>query len=335
MLIPAEIVIANLKFPSLIIAVVLGLFYWVFVIWYEGRKDGFESDKTFDLAFFSLILSGAVYVIIQRVLNYLTIFQPNSVFLNSDAELLIAIICFLASLLPVVIFSTLWKWSRYRLLDIYAVAFSQLLIFISIGKFLIYKDFSFLLLAILLLNFYLAFLRYRGYRFSSGVMFSLFLLFLGACGIILFRRSGYLLFYGILVTISLVTLVFRRKRSMYKRNLPAEFIAILKSKLLKKDKEIRESQQLLVKEDPYLQPDRAMGNSEEMDEAILEDVQKNITDNEMGLMRKIRIQVKRALAAIKVGKYGVCEVCGKPIDKARLQAYPEATTCIDCANKVM
>jgi RNA polymerase-binding transcription factor DksA len=53
----------------------------------------------------------------------------------------------------------------------------------------------------------------------------------------------------------------------------------------------------------------------------------------MSIVKKLRIQVKKALAAIKIGKYGICEICGKPIDKARLQAYPEATTCIDCASK--
>jgi len=46
---------------------------------------------------------------------------------------------------------------------------------------------------------------------------------------------------------------------------------------------------------------------------------------------KLKIQVRKALAAINLGKYGKCEICGKDIDKARLRAYPEATTCIDCA----
>ena len=120
---------------------------------------------------------------------------------------------------------------------------------------------------------------------------------------------------------------------MNKRNLPAEFINALKSKLQAKDKNLKDSQQLLVKEDPYMQEDRATGNSEEMDEAILEDYQKSINDAETNIVKRLRIQVKKALAAIKIGKYGICEICGNPIDKARLRAYPEATTCIDCANK--
>lgn len=42
------------------------------------------------------------------------------------------------------------------------------------------------------------------------------------------------------------------------------------------------------------------------------------------------IQTRRALARIKIGKYGICEVCGKMIDTDRLMIYPEATKCINC-----
>lgn len=40
-------------------------------------------------------------------------------------------------------------------------------------------------------------------------------------------------------------------------------------------------------------------------------------------------EVKSALAKINSGeKYGLCEVCGAPIDPARLEANPAAATCI-------
>lgn len=38
--------------------------------------------------------------------------------------------------------------------------------------------------------------------------------------------------------------------------------------------------------------------------------------------------VKRALAKIAAGTYGVCEVSGAPIEEKRLQANPSARTCI-------
>jgi DnaK suppressor protein len=39
-------------------------------------------------------------------------------------------------------------------------------------------------------------------------------------------------------------------------------------------------------------------------------------------------QGERALARIDAGTYGVCESCGQPIGKARLQAFPRATLCV-------
>ncbi len=39
-------------------------------------------------------------------------------------------------------------------------------------------------------------------------------------------------------------------------------------------------------------------------------------------------QVEAALERIEEGRYGICEVCGDPIDPARLKAMPSANLCI-------
>lgn len=41
-------------------------------------------------------------------------------------------------------------------------------------------------------------------------------------------------------------------------------------------------------------------------------------------------QADKALHAIEDGTYGVCESCGKPIGKLRMQAQPRATLCVAC-----
>lgn len=46
------------------------------------------------------------------------------------------------------------------------------------------------------------------------------------------------------------------------------------------------------------------------------------------------VQIKKALAMIKIGRYGVCESCGKMIDTDRLMVMPEATMCLSCEKKV-
>lgn len=42
-------------------------------------------------------------------------------------------------------------------------------------------------------------------------------------------------------------------------------------------------------------------------------------------------EVQRALTRIDEGEYGLCEVCGRPIQEERLEAVPAATLCIDHA----
>jgi RNA polymerase-binding protein DksA len=60
---------------------------------------------------------------------------------------------------------------------------------------------------------------------------------------------------------------------------------------------------------------------------------------EMGLSKQqnaaeLLEKVERALTRMEKGTYGVCEVSGKPIPLARLEALPYATTLVEWADKV-
>ena len=50
----------------------------------------------------------------------------------------------------------------------------------------------------------------------------------------------------------------------------------------------------------------------------------SISDSLMDLEEKIA----RAIAKIDAGTYGLCEKCGKPIEKARIRALPYASLCL-------
>lgn len=43
--------------------------------------------------------------------------------------------------------------------------------------------------------------------------------------------------------------------------------------------------------------------------------------------------INDAINRIKLGVYGVCDACGKPIPLTRLRAIPYATDCIECRRK--
>ena len=47
--------------------------------------------------------------------------------------------------------------------------------------------------------------------------------------------------------------------------------------------------------------------------------------------QSIRV-VQSALERIADGTYGICENCGEDIAEARLEAIPEATRCVNCAD---
>ena len=64
---------------------------------------------------------------------------------------------------------------------------------------------------------------------------------------------------------------------------------------------------------------------------------KNITrEHELSLAanaQEMLEQSERALARLDAGTYGLCEVCGNPIGKARMQAFPRATLCVEDKQK--
>ena len=64
---------------------------------------------------------------------------------------------------------------------------------------------------------------------------------------------------------------------------------------------------------------------------------KNITrEHELALAanaREMLTQTEHALERLDAGTYGLCENCRNPIGKARMQAFPRATLCVECKQK--
>lgn len=46
--------------------------------------------------------------------------------------------------------------------------------------------------------------------------------------------------------------------------------------------------------------------------------------------RNTLLQIRRALAKLDEGTYGLCDKCRKPIGEGRLQVAPFATLCVEC-----
>lgn len=59
-------------------------------------------------------------------------------------------------------------------------------------------------------------------------------------------------------------------------------------------------------------------------------------DQEMSLAQNAREMLEQSQLALRLfdqGQYGLCEACGTPIGKARLQVFPRATMCVKCKQR--
>lgn len=85
-------------------------------------------------------------------------------------------------------------------------------------------------------------------------------------------------------------------------------------------------------EDPFNDKQRTLDNASPDTEAEEQFGHARVTAIKEELNRKSD-QIKKALKRVKLGKYGICEDCGKMIDTDRLAIFPEATMCIKCEKK--
>ena len=104
-----------------------------------------------------------------------------------------------------------------------------------------------------------------------------------------------------------------------------DFLALQLKHLEKRKKD-------LDQEDPFSNIDRITDNASPDTDAAEQYGHARVSAVREQVDRKI-IQVRRAMARVKIGQYGICEECGSMIDTERLMIYPEATLCIECKTK--
>lgn len=114
-------------------------------------------------------------------------------------------------------------------------------------------------------------------------------------------------------------------------NLNRQSIDKIKKALLRQEKKIKQELKEIDKDDPVF--DGGLAESiEPGTSSWMADVHSRavaLKDNLSQLLKKIQ----RSQEKIKKGTYGICEVCGKAIEKERLLAMPTATLCIKDSKK--
>src|SRR3989344_2754753 len=120
----------------------------------------------------------------------------------------------------------------------------------------------------------------------------------------------------------------KKSEGVFPKNLLApvrNFLVIQLENLKKRKKEIET-------EDPFSQERRVTDNAAPDTEADEQFGHARTSAIRQQIIRNI-IQTRKALSRVKIGKFGICENCGRMIDTDRLMIYPEATICVNCERK--
>jgi DnaK suppressor protein len=109
---------------------------------------------------------------------------------------------------------------------------------------------------------------------------------------------------------------------------------------MKKYEEVRNNL-IAMLEELNLRLARITNNVKHSEVPLEKDFAEQATQNEndevmdyLGNAARTEIEmIKQAIGRIDNGQYGICQVCGEPINKERLEALPYSNMCINCASK--
>lgn len=119
---------------------------------------------------------------------------------------------------------------------------------------------------------------------------------------------------------------------MKKISFPMQVLKPVKSYLLAMQRKLEQRKQKLDTEDPFSDPARANDNAA-LDADAAEISGHDRVEALKTEVDKRLIMVRKSLTKIKLGRYGLCESCGKMIDTDRLAANPTSELCINCEKK--
>jgi len=119
-----------------------------------------------------------------------------------------------------------------------------------------------------------------------------------------------------------------------KKEGPKNFLDSVKDTLVAQEKKLVGEKERLAKESLAARPEVGSIPSPEFVEQANEGLSQERLEVEQGIFEKLLMETRLALTKIKIGKYGICENCGQPIDRSRLKVYPQARYGLDCEQKL-
>ncbi len=119
---------------------------------------------------------------------------------------------------------------------------------------------------------------------------------------------------------------------MSKIAFPINLLLPLKKQLQSEEKKLQKRRRELDDADPFNDDNRLTNNAAIDTDAAEESGHERVFALRNEVDRAI-IMIRKTLTRIRLGKYGLCEVCGQMIDTDRLAIDPTVNLCIRCAAK--
>lgn len=113
---------------------------------------------------------------------------------------------------------------------------------------------------------------------------------------------------------------------------PQSVLTPIKNFLRQELARLKKTKRNIEKNDPFFDSARTVQNS--LEEDVDEQIGHYDSQVKAKFLSKQIVQMRKALSRIRIGKYGICEKCGKMIDTDRLAVRPETTICIECSKEM-
>jgi DnaK suppressor protein len=279
-------------------------FYYIFK---QVNFRGIRRERAFDISLIYIFSSVLFLKIIFFFQNYQNYQSLTEIFLNTKIPSESLYLLMIFNIFISTILGRIYRFSSFKLADTF-----MFILLLGVFLFQVNSNESFLLF------FYLVGLHFLQKKFISG--FTTFL--------VSFVLTNYLLLYPIIenglifyIIVNTITALFIYRRVGYmSSNLSPDFVNKCKETLIERKERILNDLKII---DEDVDPDRDTGNAEYIDE-VQEDlkVEKNYIFKKQ--IEENLDKINKALKRIEDGTYGVDTKTGEPIDKARLELFPEA-----------
>lgn len=103
-----------------------------------------------------------------------------------------------------------------------------------------------------------------------------------------------------------------------------------RKKLLEIKSQILKKMNQTYSESKEVESDVAQDLADKAESSYTKEFLLSLTDSE----RELLLQIDEAMRTLEKGDFGICQMCGQPISKKRMDALPWAAYCIDCQQKV-